>query len=227
MSSRKVHSFLNTLEDHCKREANPTIAEGQKAYMRHQFDFYGIKTPVRRGIQKILFQKDLLPPKEDLFAIIKSLWDLPQRENQYIGQELAKRYLKNLEPDDHLIFGFMITHKSWWDTVDFIASNLVGAYFKDFPEKRDEITDNWMSSGNMWLQRSVLLFQLKYKETLDTAFLEKTVQKLLGSDEFFINKAIGWILREYSKTNPEWVINFVKETPLHSLSRKEALRLIK
>ena len=120
----------------------------------------------------------------------------------------------------------MITHKSWWDTVDFIAANLVGPYFKSFPGQREKITGKWLSSNNMWLQRSVLLFQLKYKDSLDTDFLADTIHSLTGSEEFFINKAIGWILREYSKTNPQWVRQFVQATSLHPLSKREGLRLI-
>lgn len=222
-----MHKFYKTLEDQFKKEASASIAAGQKAYMRHQFDFYGVKTPVRRGIQRELFKKELLPPKHDLHKLVTSLWNLPQRENQYVAQELAWKYVRNIEEDDLLLYEYMITHKSWWDTVDFIAANLVGTYFKAFPNKRDDITKKWMASNNIWLQRTTLLFQLKYKMTLDTEFLSKTIKSLLGSKESFINKAIGWVLREYSKTNKEWVLNFVANSSLHSLSKREALRLIK
>jgi 3-methyladenine DNA glycosylase AlkD len=195
--------------------------------MRNQFEFYGVKTPVRRGIQRELFKKDVLPPKHDLHKLVTSLWNLPERENQYVAQELARKYVRNMEEEDILLYEYMITHKSWWDTVDFIAAVLVGSYFKAFPHKREDVTKKWMSSNNIWLHRSTLLFQLKYKETLDTEFLARTINNLLGSEEFFINKAIGWVLREYSKTNKDWVLKFVAITPLHSLSKREALRLIK
>lgn len=227
MKPENVTGFLKNLEVLLAEAANADTAEGQKAYMRHQFNFHGIKTPVRRGIQKILFQKDKIPLKQDLSNIVKALWEKSQRENQYIAQELANRYTRSLEPEDITLYEYMITHKSWWDTVDFIAINLVGAYFKVFPEKRDEITARWMSSGNIWLQRSVLLFQLKYRDSLDTAFLSRVIFQLLGSEEFFINKAIGWILREYSKTNGVWVKQFVEGTSLPPLSKREALRLLK
>ncbi len=182
---------------------------------------------MRKEIQKFLFQKKLLPSKTDLSATVRKLWQKEERENQYIAQELAKKFNRTPDPQDHLLFEYMITHKSWWDTVDFIAINLVGPYFRKFPEKRDPITEGWMNSGNIWLQRSVLVFQLKYKKDTDTEFLAKTISRLLGSEEFFINKAIGWILREYSKTDGEWVRSFVEATPLQPLSRKEALRLLK
>ncbi|NNK11968.1 MAG: DNA alkylation repair protein [Flavobacteriaceae bacterium] len=195
--------------------------------MRDQFEFYGLKSPVRREIQRDLFKKLLLPERSDIKAVVTELWKLPERENQYMAQELAKKKLKPLAKEDYLLFEYLITHKSWWDTVDFIAANLVGNYFKAFPEQRTSITEKWLTSKNIWLQRSVLLFQLKYKEELDTEFLADTIHFLNGSQEFFINKAIGWILREYSKTNPIWVSQFVQATQLHSLSKREALRLIK
>ncbi|QBA65574.1 DNA alkylation repair protein [Muriicola soli] len=195
--------------------------------MRDQFEFYGLKSPVRRDIQKELFRKHLPPLRSDIKELVIKLWKLPERENHYMAQELAKKKLKVVAKEDYLLFENLITHKSWWDTVDFIAANLVGNYFKAFPEQRTEITSKWLGTGNIWLQRSVLLFQLKYKAEVDTEFLADTIHYLTGSKEFFINKAIGWILREYSKTNPIWVSQFVEATQLHSLSKREALRLIK
>ncbi|MEZ2414711.1 DNA alkylation repair protein [Muriicola sp. E247] len=226
MGAAEISTFLKTWEDHCNEKGDPNIAEGQTAYMRNQFGFYGLKSQVRREIQKIVFQKHLLPPRDDIPTVVTELWNKPERENQYMAQELAKKCLKPLRMEDNTLFEYMITHKSWWDTVDFIAANLVGPYFKSFPGQREKITGKWLSSNNMWLQRSVLLFQLKYKDSLDTDFLADTIHSLTGSEEFFINKAIGWILREYSKTNPQWVRQFVQATSLHPLSKREGLRLI-
>jgi len=123
----------------------------------------------------------------------------------------------------------MITTKSWWDTVDFIAAKLVGDYFKKYPNQIGKYIQKWINSDNMWLQRTAILFQLKYKNQLDPKLLKYIIQSQLGSNEFFINKAIGWVLREYSKTNPTWVFNFVNtnEKGLSNLSKTEALRLMK
>jgi len=221
-----MQEFIQRVENQFYQKRDATIAQGQKAYMRNQFEFYGIKTPVRRVLQRQLFQKERLPPKDEVAGIIKTLWGRPQREYHYLAQELAKKYLNNLEEKDITLYEFMITHNSWWDTVDFIAVNLVGRYFKEFPAKRDARVAKWLRSGNIWLQRTALLFQLKYEESLDTDLLSNSIQKLLGSKEFFINKAIGWVLREYSKTNGPWVLQFVGATSLHPLSKKEALRLL-
>ncbi|PKP40857.1 MAG: DNA alkylation repair protein [Bacteroidetes bacterium HGW-Bacteroidetes-12] len=219
-------AFIKTLELEFAQHANPKIALEQKAYMRNQFEFYGLKATERREIQKPFFVKEYLPKKDELDNIMKSLWEKTQRDYQYFGQELAFKYVKQIKKKDIELFEYMATHKSWWDTVDFIAAKLMGDYFKKYPEQRDVSVKKWLLSNNIWLQRSALLFQLKYKENIDTVLLSATINSLLGSKEFFINKAIGWILREYSKTNAIWVMEFANKTALSSLSKKEALRLI-
>ncbi len=222
-----MDDFIKKIELEFIKHADPEIAAGQKAYMKNRFEFYGIKTPVRREIQKPFLQKQSLPPKNKVVSIIQILWKKPEREYQYFAQELAQKYNRQLEIADINLFEYMITHKSWWDTVDLIATKLVGKYLTVFPERRNKIIVKWIYSGNIWLQRTTLLYQLHYKEKLDKEFLAYIINSLSGSEEFFINKAIGWILREYSKTNPDWVTSFTQEAELNSLSRKEALKLIK
>ena len=219
--------FINTLEIEFEKHKNAKIALEQKAYMRHQFEFYGLKATVRREIQKPFFIKEYLPQKSEIEHIIKTLWEKPEREYQHFAQELAFKYVKQLELKDINLFEFMVTNKSWWDTVDFIANKLMGEYFKTFPNQKEKYVTKWLKSNNIWLQRSALLFQLKYKNKIDTVLLSSTINSLLNSKEFFINKAIGWVLREYSRTNPNWVIEFVNNTELSTLSKKEALRLLK
>ncbi len=221
-----MSEFINILETEFEKNANPEIALGQKAYMKNKFEFYGIKTPVRRKIQKPFLVKEYLPPKKELETIIKTLWKKSEREYQYFSQELAYKYVNQFEKKDIALFEFMIIHKSWWDTIDLIAPKLVGNYFKIYPEQRDTYVEKWIASNNIWLQRTAILFQLNYKSDLDKDFLAYVINSLLGSKEFFINKAIGWILRQYSRINPDWVIEFTNHTQLDKLSYKEALRLI-
>ena len=148
------------------------------------------------------------------------------KEFQYFAQDFTLKYSKQVEQQDIELFAYMISHKSWWDTVDFIATKLVGNYFKQFPEQRDYYVQKWLDSQNIWLQRSAVLFQLKYKNDLDTELLTLIIKSLQPSNEFFINKAIGWILREYSRSNPAWVQDFVAQNQLSKLSAREALRLL-
>jgi|TARA_R110002096_G_scaffold238513_4_gene429954 3-methyladenine DNA glycosylase AlkD len=226
MLTNETLEYIAVLEQEFCRNANSKLALQQRAYLRNQFQFFGISTQQRRAIQRPFLLKDMLPPKSELHELIKVLWGRDEREFHYFGQELALKYLKVTEKEDIDLYEHMVAHQSWWDTVDLIANKLMGNYFLLFPEERKEHIDKWLKSNNIWLQRSALLFQLKYKEKMDLDLLKQCIHHLLGSNEFFINKAIGWVLREYSRINPIWVQEFVKDTTLSSLSKREALRLI-
>lgn len=218
----EIEEYIHILESEFQKNANAKIALEQKAYMRDKFEYFGLRAADRREIQKPFFVKEYLPTKMEFEELTKTLWMKPQRDYQYFSQELSMKFNK----EDIALIEFMISHKSWWDTVDFIATKLLGEYFKMYPVQREIVIKKWLESNNIWLQRSCLLFQLKYKEEVDTLFLNYVICSLLGSNEFFINKAIGWVLREYSKTNPGWVVDFVKTTELSALSKREALRLL-
>ena len=218
--------FLQTLELEFETNSDQNIAAGQMAYMRNQFKFYGIKTPKRREIQRPFLEKSYLPPKVELQQIVKTLWQKPQREYQFFAQELVFKYRRIFDKNDIALLEYMVTNKSWWDTVDYIAVKLIGPYFEYYPEQLDTYIEKWLASDSIWLQRCCLLYQLKRKDKIDTQRLEYIIKRLLGSKEFFINKAIGWVLREYSRTNPSWVMNFVQRNELSPLSHREALRLL-
>lgn len=205
---------------------NPEIARGQENYMKNQFRFFGISSPQRKELQKEWLLKSHLPTKPEAFSIAEALWQNPHRECHYFALDLLEKYSKNFEEKDIYFLEFLITNHSWWDTIDFISPKLVGNYFKKFPEKRDEIISKWLKSNHLWLMRSAILFQLKYKQHLDNELLSEIIKTLSTSKEFFINKAVGWILREYSKTNPKWVKNFIENHQLHSLSVKEGSKYL-
>jgi 3-methyladenine DNA glycosylase AlkD len=133
---------------------------------------------------------------------------------------------KQLQKEDITFIEELITTKSWWDSVDLIASHLVGEICKMYPELVYEHILKWSIDENMWLRRTSILYQLKYKENLDTEILEKVIKVNINDENFFIRKAIGWALREYSKTNKEWVGNFLNNNKLSSLSIKEASKYL-
>ena len=108
-----------------------------------------------------------------------------------------------------------------------IAKKLVGEYFLLFPDKRDFFIQKWLQSQNIWLQRSTLLFQLGYKKSTDSHLLFDLIIRLKEIDAFFIQKAIGWSLREYSKSNPDQVMQFIKKHDLSALSRKEGMKYLR
>jgi 3-methyladenine DNA glycosylase AlkD len=219
--------YLSPLITAFESSANSEIAPQMEKYMRNLFPFFGIKSPERREIYKVFIRKNGLIPKANKKEIVQWCWQAPQREYQLFAMELLGRSLKNESENILDLYEYMIVTKSWWDTVDYIAINLVGGYFKKFPESIEKVTHLWMKSENMWLLRTCLLFQLKYKSQLNTKLLHGFISELIQSKEFFIQKAIGWILREYSKTNPDFVINYVNKYDLPPLSKRETLLWMK
>lgn len=186
--------YLERLESILAEHGDPERAQGQKWYMKEKFQFFGLKAHERRELTRNLVRKNELPPMEDLQTIIKSLWDRPEREYQYFGVELLERY--GHQEDSISLYEYVIVNKSWWDTVDRIAKNLVGGYLQMYPQHRDAYIEKWLNSGNTWLQRTGLIFQLGYKEDTDVELLFDVIRELKDKNEFFIQKAIGWSLRE-------------------------------
>lgn len=221
-----MNTYIQELRAQFQAQANPENAQAMAKYMKFNFQYLGIKSPIRKELSKPFLVKTYLPAKEEMSEIVKELWSCDEREYQYFAIEFAFKYNKQMTKNDMDLFEYMALHKSWWDSIDFIAAKLMGYYFKLFPELRRVYIDKWLDSDHIWLQRCAILFQLKYKNDLDTELLSYIINKLLGSKEFFINKAIGWILREYGKVNPDWVLAFAERTELHALSRREGLRII-
>jgi 3-methyladenine DNA glycosylase AlkD len=221
-----MHPFIEPVYVAFSKESDASNASGMKAYMLNQFNFFGIKTPIRDQIVKTYLINHSLQLNIELESVIKELWEMPQREMQYFAIDLFVAHKKLWTKSSIKLIEHCIIQKSWWDTVDGIASEWLGAYFKLFSEQTLLITSQWNKSNNIWLQRSSILFQKSYKKNTDTSLLSSYILHCKDSKEFFIRKAIGWALREYSKTNPEWVINFVSNNKLSPLSEKEALKRI-
>jgi 3-methyladenine DNA glycosylase AlkD len=197
-----------------------------RAYMKDRFAFFGIMSPERRALVRAFVSEHGLPPVAAIEAVARDLWAAPERECQYAALDLIERLLRRLPPEAIVWIECLIVTKSWWDTVDPISSRLVGALFRRFPDVRDPWVDRWRVADDPWLRRTALLFQRGYGEETDAALLFALIRENLGSREFFVQKAIGWALREYSKSAPDAVRRFVAETPLPALSRREALKWV-
>ena len=223
-----MHSYVLTLKKLFEANADPAQAGPMKRYMRDQFEYLGIKTPQSAALMKKFIKERGLPPIVQLDEISRELWSLPQREFQYAAISLMGKFEKKVEPGFITTIEYLLVTKSWWDTVDALASHAVGTQFKRFPDVREKYLKKWRKSDNFWLRRTTLLFQLGYKKETDFDLLCELIRENIGSDEFFINKAIGWALRQYAHTNPALVKKFVKATKeLNPLSQREALKNIK
>jgi 3-methyladenine DNA glycosylase AlkD len=220
-----AHPYIIQIKKEFAASANATKAAGAKAYLLHQFEFYGLQTPERRSICKAFYKTYPITSHATLVYIIKEAFTAPERELHYFAIELLAFHHKLWTPKTITIIEWMLTHKSWWDSVDSTNSNVIGKYFIKFPELLVSTTNKWNQSSNIWLQRMSILFQLPYKENTNTQLLEKYIINRINTNEFFVNKAIGWALRAYAYTNKKWVIRFVKDHPqLSNLSKREALK---
>lgn len=221
-------NFINDLETELRQNANRKEAIPMENYMKNNFTFLGIKTEERRSIFKSNYEKHKNEIKSNFRAITWELFTKKEREFHQCGidliiKEIKKKYVVN---DIQLIEKMLITH-SWWDSVDTLAKYLLGNYLLQFPEKKLEVIESFSNSENMWLNRSAIIFQLDYKANTDFDLLKSECEKHKHSNEFFIQKAIGWALRDYSRFNPSGVTEYVNSTNLKPLSQREALRNIK
>lgn len=220
-------TYIDPLKSLFQAHADLVAAKPMAAYMRNKFPYLGIKSPLRRQLEKEFIDDHGRPPLEDLSPILLDLWSLPEREFQYAALMLLGKFEKELPPEFIEIIETLLTTKSWWDTVDTLASDTVGTHFRRFPDVRNIKLEQWRKSDNLWLRRTCILFQLKYKTGTNFELLKAIIHENLGSKEFFINKAIGWSLRQYSRTDPDAVRTFVAETSLAPLSAREALKWLR
>ena len=207
-----------------KAVANPDDAVAMKAYMKNKFEFLGVKTPARRKLVKAFFKQQTDSVID--WNFINEAWNNPYRELQYVALDYLEIRKKLLAPVSYTHLRAHETTKSWWDTVDFL-DRLVGSIIAQFPETKATIL-SWSCDEDIWLRRLAIDHQLLRKEETDTELLEKILVNNLGQTEFFINKAIGWALRDYSKTNPNWVRDFIErhQAEMAALSIREGSKYL-
>ncbi|MGH2607917.1 MAG: DNA alkylation repair protein [Tepidiformaceae bacterium] len=211
---------------HARFEAarDPQRAAPMAAYMRDKFPFLGIAAPQQRVLLDEALAGTSRPSEGDLSELLGHLWELPEREYQYAGCGLVARHIKACGPGFLATVRTLVTTKSWWDTVDSLAKNGAGGLVLQHPELAASM-DRWIESEDMWLRRTAILHQLGFKQRTDADRLFHYCEMRAPEQEFFIRKAIGWALREYSKVDADAVRSFVAEheSELSGLSKREAL----
>ncbi len=214
-----------SLEIILSSEKDEDKASWQASYMRLQFPFFGIPKPQLDKLIKTFLQDNPIDDEAQLMIFMRNCWDREQREFQYVALTAGTKYKKLWTPNFLAFLKELIVAKSWWDTVDYLAANLVGLLIKQYPELITEM-DRWVKDPNMWVRRSALLFQLKWKQETDQKRLFSYCLALQHEKEFFIRKAIGWALREYSKAAPNEVRTFLEanKDTLSPLSYKEGMK---
>lgn len=196
-------------------------------YMKGLFVFYGIPSPLRKEIQKEWYDSTIKNSDIDIRSLIIDLWNQKEREFHYAAIDLLIRQPKKfIQAADNELMEFLITTHSWWDSIDLIASHYFGNYYRQFPIEGAKLIEKWRHSDNIWLNRSCLLCQLKFKKETDFELQTSLIEQFQEKKEFFIQKAIGWSLREYSKTNPTAVKSFIEKVNLQGLAKREGSKYI-
>lgn len=204
--------------------ADPVKAGPMTAYMRDQFQFLGIPHGPRRLLDREVCRGLPPPSADDLRVLALDCWALPQREYQYFAADWLRRHASRCPPTFLATAEVLITTKSWWDTVDTLAAHVVGPIVLHHPQAVPVMAD-WVHADNLWLTRTAILHQLRYRERTDAERLFAACAAQAGHRDFFIRKAIGWALREYARTDPDSVARFVgAHLELSALSIREALK---
>lgn len=219
--------YLNKVQTIFSEHGDPERAEKQMQYMRNQFDYYGLIAPVWQGLIKEIFKTEGIFYGDELREFVRACYADGRRELYYAGIEMYQKAMKK-EPEDGIWFlEELIKTDSWWDTVDWL-SKLVGIHIQRFPHLLQPVTEKWISTEDIWLQRSAIICQRFYKKNTNTDLLFDYIKRTADSDEFFIQKGAGWALRDYSKIDGDAVIDFVNKNPqLSNLTKREALKWLK
>lgn len=213
-----------TIFDTFYQAANPQKAIAMEAYMRNQFKFLGITAPERKILTRD-FLKTINRATID-WEFVQQCWEKDEREFQYLAIAYLTKLKQRLTVEDIPRLRQLIVTKSWWDTIDSL-DKLVGYVALHHPTVEATLLD-WSIDDNIWLRRVAIDHQILRKEQTNPVLLEKIICHNFGQKEFFINKAIGWSLRDYSKTNPEWVKAFIArhQDQMAPLSIREASKYI-
>lgn len=229
MLDLKTSDELNQVKKIFKAHANEENAKKMAAYMRNLFDFYGIKSPTRRQISRDLVNKSKRQKKIDWDFLEKAMTD-PYREINYLALDILKANKARLTMDDFDRLIDLAKIRPWWDTIDAIDTIIGSLKSDDFREK----ILNLSTDENFWLRRIAIDCQRLKKDKTDKKLLAAVIENNLGTDfsdndeKFFINKAIGWSLRSFSKTDPDWVRDFLEKNTdiLPALSKREASKYL-
>jgi 3-methyladenine DNA glycosylase AlkD len=220
-----AESVVADLTTEFRAAGDPERAVGMRRYMRDQFAFFGVPTPQRRAITRRVLGPLGAPPRVDLEAVGPLAWRADERELQYAAVDVLVRHVKLARPELLGVVGGLVTTKSWWDTVDALASNVVGPLVRQHPELVDTL-DSWIAGDELWLARTAILHQLRYRDHTDVDRLFRYSLAWASCPDFFARKAIGWALRQYARTDPDVVRAFLAEQAdvLSALTVREAAK---
>ncbi|MBS1955061.1 MAG: DNA alkylation repair protein [Cyanobacteria bacterium SZAS-4] len=218
--------IVKFVQSQFKALADPVNAVPMAAYMKTEMPFYGIPKPLRIPVYKTLKKEYAPTSQEEYEACVLALWNLPHREEKYAAIEYAMFFDKFITYKSLSLYERLVREGQWWDFVDPIAIALVGIALKKDRARLEPKMNKWIDDDNMWIRRTAILSQNRHKaDTNEEVLFEHCLQRA-HEKEFFIRKAIGWALREYSYAAPNAVRKFLdkNQNVLSPLSLKEGAK---
>lgn len=209
--------------------ADPERAPAMQAYMKSAMPFHGVPAPVARKIFRTAIDAHPLPDRPTWLDTVAALWtEATHREERYGALALAghRRYRTYQGADLLPFYAHLVRTGAWWDLVDDVASHLVGPILLSHHAAAAPVIRSWAADQDLWLRRTAVICQLGAKDRTDVELLTAAIDANLDDRDFFLRKAIGWALRQYARTDPDWVRAFVaaRADRLSDLSRREALK---
>jgi len=219
------------LRTELSRAGDPKKTAAMQAYMKSAMPYWGVQTPVQRDITRRLFTANRLETAEEWREACLTIWRAAEyREERYAAIDLTGfKYYREWQTLDTLpMYEEMIVAGAWWDFVDVIASARLGPLLRQYPGRMRTKMLQWGRSRSIWKRRSAILCQLTFKSETDLDLLYAAIEPSLGSKEFFLQKAIGWALRQYAWSDPREIRRYVRANAdrLSALSKREALKNI-
>ncbi|NNE71294.1 MAG: DNA alkylation repair protein [Rhodothermales bacterium] len=222
MAHPAVSAIIVSFED----EGCEADAAAVQRYMKSEQPFYGIKSPLRRRLIRAALKDHPIESREDFEEVVRALWAGEYRDEQYAALDIAESSRAYRGPQWWDLYEELLPEATWWDTLDWIAARLLGPILLQEPSRRADAAA-WIAHPSVWMRRASLLVHLKHRDQTNVDDLAEAIETVQHEKSFWIRKAIGWVLRSYAETDPDWVIRFVKEHPeLSGLSKREALRKI-
>jgi 3-methyladenine DNA glycosylase AlkD len=220
----KSADLVSFVQEEFARLADPLKAGPMAAYMKTEMPFYGIQKPERIPVYRQMKRSFVPTSRRQYSAAVLALWNLPHREEKYAAIEFARQHKDYVDVESFPLYEKLIRDGAWWDLVDDVATSIITDTYLQHRQDGRPYIERWVDDDNLWVRRTAILSHNHHKSATDSKQLFAHILKRCHEEEFFIRKAIGWALREYSYANPAGVKRFLLENKarLSNLSFREA-----
>jgi 3-methyladenine DNA glycosylase AlkD len=226
-----THPVVVAIREALAGAGDPERAAAQQAYMKSQMPYRGLTSPQLKTLLRPILADPAhrIVERGEWERAVRDLWDgATHREERYAATALTgqRAYRPWQDPDALPLYRHLVVSGAWWDLVDEVASNRIGPILLSHQEIVTPQILRWATDDDLWLRRTAIISQLTFKERTDVGLLRAAIEPNLDDTSFWIRKAIGWALRQYARTDPDWVRATVTEYVgrLSGLCRREALK---